>query len=308
LPLNGRGPLGSDARTQEDLLSEIRDLRTRLEETLGELRAVSKNRNHRARRHSEDEIRWAEERNSERARSEEMLRTEKVERQHAEKELGKTQEQLREVSFRLLLAEETERKRIAQEIHDGISQHWSTVKLRVEEILKNLDQHIATPLEDILPLIRVGLEESRRIQMHLRPALLDDLGILATITWFCREFQKAQPDIRIEAKINIQEDEVPTTVKTVVYRVMQEALNNISRHSNGSLVRITLEKTEGVTEFIIEDNGKGFDLNAVLALKGSERGLGLAGMKERTQLSGGTFLLESAEGVGTTIRASWPVS
>jgi signal transduction histidine kinase len=299
--------MGSDARTQEELLAEIRDLRTRLEETLGELRSISKNRNHQARRHSEDESRWARERDSERARAEEMVRTEKVERQHAEQELGKTQEQLREVSFRLLLAEETERKRIAQEIHDGISQHWSTVKLRVEEILKNLDQHIAAPLEDILPLIRVGLEESRRIQMHLRPALLDDLGILATIKWFCREFQKAHPGIRIETKINVQEDEVPTTVKTVVYRVMQEALNNISRHSKGSLVKITLERTEGTTEFIIQDNGQGFDLNAVLALKGFDRGLGLAGMKERTQLSGGTFRMESAEGGGTTIRASWPV-
>jgi len=300
--------VGSDARTQVELLSEIKDLRTRLEKTLGELHAISKNRNHQARKHSDDQIRWVNERDSERARAEEMLRSEKVERGHAEKELGKTQKQLREVSFRLLLAEETERKRIAQEIHDGISQHWSTVKLRVEEILKNLDQHIATPLEDILPLIRVGLEESRRIQMHLRPALLDDLGILATIKWFCREFQKAQPGIRVETRINIQEEEVPATVKTVVYRVMQEALNNISRHSNGNLVKITLERTEGTTEFIIQDNGRGFDLNAVLALKGSERGLGLAGMKERTQLSGGTFHLESAEGVGTTIRASWPVS
>ena len=299
--------MGSDSRTQEELLAEIRDLRTRLEETLGELHALSKNRNHQARRHSEDESRWARERDSERARAEEMLRIEKGERQHAEKELGKTQEQLREVSFRLLLAEETERKRIAQEIHDGISQHWSTVNLRVEEILKDLDQRIAAPLQDILPLIRVGMEESRRIQMHLRPALLDDLGILATIKWFCREFQKAQPGIRIETRINIQEEEVPTTVKTVVYRVMQEALNNISRHSNGSLVKISLEKTEGTTEFIIQDNGQGFDLNAVLALKGFERGLGLAGMKERTQLSGGTFRMKSGEGGGTTIRASWPV-
>jgi signal transduction histidine kinase len=123
--------------------------------------------------------------------AEEIVRIKKSEHNHAEKQLCETREQLRDVSFRLLLAEEKERKQIALEIHDGISQHWALVKLRVEGILKHLDEEIATPLRQIIPLIQVGLEESRRIQMNLRPALLDQLGILATISWLCREFQKA---------------------------------------------------------------------------------------------------------------------
>lgn len=97
-------------------------------------------------------------------------------------------------------------------------------------------------------------------------------------------------------------------VKTVIYRIMQEALNNISKHSKANLVNLTLQKEEDTIGFIIQDHGQGFHLNAVYSLKGSEKGLGLAGMKERTLLSGGSFAIESTQGIGTTIRASWPVS
>jgi len=300
--------LGKDAETREGLLAEIKDLRTRLAETEEALLAARKSRNNHVRKEAEDEIRWAKERNHERARADELLQFEKVEHRHSEEELGKTRDQLRDVSFRLLLAEETERKRIAQEIHDGIGQHWATVKLRVERILDQLSKEIATPLQDILPIIQVGLEETRRIQMNLRPALLDDLGILATITWFCREFQKAHPSIHVETKISVQEDDISRPVKTVIYRLLQEALNNISKHSKTALVNLSLQKSDGAIELIIQDHGQGFKLDAVLSLKSYEKGLGLSGMRERTRLSGGSFSIESTKGIGTTIQASWPIS
>jgi len=219
--------------------------------------------------------------------------------------LGKTREQLQDVSLKLIMAEERERKRISQEIHDGIGQHWATVKLRVERIINRLDEEIAVPLKDILPIIKVGMEETRRIQMNLRPALLDDLGVLATINWFCREFQNAQPAIRVETKIDIRENDIPNPVKTVIYRVLQEALHNISKHSKTALVNLSLQKKEGKLKFTIQDHGQGFDTDRVLSLMSYEKGLGLSGMKERTYLSGGSFSIESAKGIGTTIRASW---
>jgi len=299
--------LDNDAETREELLAEIKDLRARLADTEEALRTSDKKRNNHMRKHAEDEIAWGKERNHERARADELLQFEKMEHRHSEKELGKTREQLRDVSFKLLLAEETERKRIAQEIHDGIAQHWSMVKLRVERILDQLGKEIATPLKDILPIIQVGLEETRRIQMNLRPALLDDLGILATISWFCREFQKAHPAIHVETKIDVQEEDISNPVKTVIYRVLQEALNNISKHSKTALVTLTLQKTEGAIEIIIQDQGQGFELNAVLSQKSYEKGLGLSGMRERTHLSGGSFTIESTKGIGTTIQASWPL-
>jgi signal transduction histidine kinase len=299
--------LDKDAETREDLLAEIKDLRARLAETEEALRTTQKNRNNYLHQHAEDKIAWGKERNQERARADKILQFEKIEHRHSEEELGKTREQLRDVSFRLLLAEETERKRIAQEIHDGITQYWTTIKLRVEGILAQLSKEITAPLKDILPLIQVGLEETRRIQMNLRPALLDDLGVLATLNWFCREFQKAHPAIRVETKIEAQEDDISNPVKSVIYRVLQEALNNISKHSKTNLVNLSLQKKEAAIEFTIQDHGQGFDLNSVLSHKKYEKGLGLSGMKERIHLSGGSFEIQSIKGIGTTIRASWPL-
>jgi signal transduction histidine kinase len=299
--------LDKDAETREDLLAEIKDLRARLAETEEALRTTQKNRNNYLHKHAEDKIAWGKERNQERARADEILQFEKIEHRHSEEELGKTREQLRDVSFRLLLAEETERKRIAQEIHDGITQYLATIKLRVEGILAQLSKEITAPLKDIPPLIQVGLEETRRIQMNLRPALLDDLGVLATLNWFCREFQKAHPAIRVETKIEAQEDDISNPVKSVIYRVLQEALNNISKHSKTNLVNLSLQKKEAAIEFTIQDHGQGFDLNSVLSQKNYEKGLGLSGMKERIHLSGGSFEIQSIKGIGTTIRASWPL-
>jgi signal transduction histidine kinase len=269
---------------------------------------VRKNRNNQQQDYEENHIRWSQERNGERAKAEEILQAERTEHHRTEEELGQTKVQLKDVSFKLLLAEETERKRIAQEIHDGIGQHWSTVKLQLENILEKLGKEIATPLEDLFPVIQAGIEETRRIQMNLRPALLDDLGILATINWFVREFKKANPNIQFITKLNIQEDQITATIKTVIYRIAQEALNNIIKHSKAKVVNLGLEIKESKIEFVIQDNGQGFDLDATLGQKHPDSGLGLAGMIERAKLSGGVLLIKSAKESGTTIRASWPFS
>jgi signal transduction histidine kinase len=108
--------------------------------------------------------------------------------------------------------------------------------------------------------------------------------------------------------MDVQEDDISNPVKTVIYRVLQEALNNISKHSKTTLVNLTLQKKESAIKFVIQDHGQGFDLNEVFSHKNYEKGLGLSGMKERTHLSGGSFSIESTKGIGTTIRASWPVS
>jgi len=216
--------LDNAVKTRKKLLAEIKDLQARLAETEEALLAAQKSRNNHVSKHADEEIAWGKERNHERAGFDELLQFEKGEHRHSEEELGKTREQLRDVSIRLLLAEETERKRIAQEIHDGIAQHWAIVKTRVQNILDQLGKEIAKPLMDILPIIQVALEETRRIQMNLRPALLDDLGILATISWFSREFQKAHPAIHVETKIDVQEDDVSKPVKTVIYRLCRKPL------------------------------------------------------------------------------------
>ena len=270
------------------------------------MQGVRKDRNNQEHKYEENHVRWSKERNEERTKAEETLQAERVGRHHTEEELGETKAQLKDVSFKLLLAEETERKRIAQEIHDGIGQHWSTVKLQLETVLEQLGKEIATPLEDLLPVIQTGMEENRRIQMNLRPALLDDLGILATINWFVREFKRGNPGIQITMKLNIQEDQIPAPIKTVIYRITQEALHNIIKHSKAKVVNLGLEIRGSRIEFVIQDNGQGFDLEATINRKRTDSGLGLAGMMERAKLSGGVLHLESAKGSGTTIRVLWP--
>jgi signal transduction histidine kinase len=149
------------------------------------------------------------------------------------------------------------------------------------------------------------IEEARRIAMDLRPPILDDLGILATTNWFCREFRKTYSSINIEKTIEMEENDVPEFQKIVMFRVLQEALNNVAKHSKADLVLVRLRKKEGRTELTIRDNGAGFDPQSSNSTQYQDGGSGLAGMKERTTLSGGRFSVDTSD-AGTVIEASWP--
>ena len=230
-------------------------------------------------------------------------------RRKAEEALRQSDKELRILSNQLLSAEEKERKRIARELHDGIGQALSAIKFSVENALLEL-RKTSNPidlgsLESIIPLTQKTIEEVRRIVKDLRPSILDDLGILATIGWFCREFQDVYAGIRIETTIDVKEDEVPLYLKTMIYRIMQEALNNVAKHSQANYVHLQMRKTETGLELVIHDNGRGFNLDQAIALKTSHRGFGLASMRERAELSGASFEINSAAESGTTIRVDW---
>jgi len=220
----------------------------------------------------------------------------------------RTQE-LRHLSSKLLKTQEEERKRIAGELHDSIGASLGAIKFKIENAIEQMEEGIATPgsLKDLIPTVQQAIEESRRIMADLRPSMLDDLGILPTINWYCREFQKTYSHIHIEKQIDIEEDNVPASLKTVIYRILQEALNNVAKHSKADLTHLSLMKTESRIELIIQDNGQGFDVKNILSVESYRRGLGLGSMKERTELSGGSFSIESIKGKGTVIRASWPI-
>ncbi len=233
-----------------------------------------------------------------------------TERKRGLEALEDSERQLRFLSSELLKAQENERRRIAQELHDGIGQTLSAIKFGLEDALEALGPNIARSgsktLESIIPLVKAGIEDIRRICSALRPSTLDDLGLLATISWFCREFQAIYSGIQVEKQIDIEENEVPDILKTVIYRVLQEAFNNIAKHSKANLVRLYLKKAGGAIELFIEDNGRGFHLQDALSADIFKKGLGLASMKERTEHSGGSFSIESVRGSGTIVRASWP--
>jgi PAS domain S-box-containing protein len=232
-------------------------------------------------------------------------------RRRAEEALRKSDKELRVLSNQLLSAEEKERKRIARELHDGIGQALSAIKFSVENALLQL-RAVTYPidlssLEAVIPLAQKTIEEVRRIVKDLRPSILDDLGILATIRWFCREFQNVYAAIRIETTVGVQENDVPPTVKTTIYRIMQEALNNVAKHSQANFVHLQLKKNKSHLNLSIRDNGRGFNLDKVMALKTSRRGFGLASIRERAELSGATFSIDTVPGKGTTINIAWPI-
>jgi PAS domain S-box-containing protein len=230
---------------------------------------------------------------------------EAINRFKLEEEIRESENRLRALSSQLLTVQENERKRIARELHDGLGQVLTAIKFKVENALQQEaeDQNISQEksLETVIPMIRESIEEVRRIQMDLRPSTIDDLGILATIGWFTREFQKVYSHIQIEKQLDLQEAEVPNPLKIILYRITQEALNNIAKHSKADRVRLSLKKKEDGIELVVEDNGSGFDINNF------KKGFGISSMRERTELSGGAFEIRSTPQKGTVIRASWPV-
>jgi PAS domain S-box-containing protein len=235
-----------------------------------------------------------------------------TDRKQAEEALRTSEKQLRFLSTQLVTAQEDERKHIAQELHDSIGQILTTVKFGVEKTAYDVSQvsgesSVVTSLDSLVPIVQNGIEEIRRICSDLWPFILDDLGILATISWFFREYQKVCTDIRIDKHIDIEENDIPDNLKIVIYRILQEAVNNIAKHSNADYVRCSLGKKRGRIELTIEDNGKGFDTETIRYKDSSSRGFGLASMKKRTEMSGGLFSIESERGKGTTIRGSWRI-
>ncbi len=253
------------------------------------------------------------ERTAELAQSNEELTIEIAERLKMEQALQESKKQLRILASQILSAQENERKRIALEVHDVLGSSLSAIKFKAEEALGHLpkdgtlNRAISKPLETLIPLIKDTIEEARRIQADLRPPLLDDLGILATLSWFCRRFETIYSGIEVEQAITIREEEVPDHLKIVLFRITQEAMNNIGKHAKADSVYLGLRKVDGAIELCIKDNGEGFDPESLSSREISKKGLGLSSMKERIEFSGGSFSIDSVKGKGTVIRAVWPI-
>jgi PAS domain S-box-containing protein len=223
-------------------------------------------------------------------------------------ELLESREQLRYAASRLLNAQENERKRIAQEIHDGLCAQIAAIKFMLErKLAPETGEPFGDPseAEEIIRNVDRAMEDTRRIMANLRPSLLDDLGLVPTINWFCREFQKLNPEIAIEQRTEIEEDQIPEDLKVTIFRLLQESMSNVRKHSRADLVQISLYKEKSSIVFRVGDNGQGFDPREVPFRKEMGKEFGLRGMKERVELSGGRHELHSSPGQGVSIRAVW---
>ena len=237
------------------------------------------------------------------------------ERVRTEQALRDSREELRQLSSILVSIQEDERRRIALDLHDGLGQSLSLIKLAVENAAdlatERKHEAVLDALQQIVPRLKAALVDVRRVSTELRPSILDDLGILPTLKWFFRELEAVRGRMEIETALDIAEQDVPSPLKITLYRVLQEATSNILKHAAAGRMRVSLQRDAEALHLTIEDNGRGFDPPGVCAAcdgcgVGVCRGIGLVSMKERVTLSGGQYRLDSSPGAGTRIHAWWP--
>ena len=221
----------------------------------------------------------------------------------------KTEAALHNISYKILDSQENERKLVAQEIHDSISGDLAAIKIRLEEKLHKMkgdppDDTIT--LEKIISMIEDTIQETRRISARLRPSMLDDLGLFPTVDWFCREFEKQYPEIRVVRRLEVEEDDVAEQLKVVVYRILQEAMNNVAKHSEADRVHISLVKFGNELKLNVQDNGCGFDFEIISSNPNPMSGYGLSNMRDRAEICGGKLEIVSKPGAGTTIQLTLP--
>ncbi len=233
----------------------------------------------------------------ERAELESTLRQQRDELQHSF-------EQLRSLAARLQSVREEERAGVAREIHDELGQALTGIMLESDYLIRGLPGDAKEPLkraESILKLADQTIQSVRRIATELRPGILDDLGIVAAVEWAVKEFEARTGT---KCRLNLPEDDIGVDQEhaTALFRILQETLTNVIRHSNATEVTVRLAREDGTLTLEIQDNGKGISKEQL----SSSNSLGILGMRERAVILGGELTVSGAPGKGTTVRVRIP--
>ena len=218
------------------------------------------------------------------------------------------EEEIRVILAQIIEAKENERKRISRELHDEIGQALTAIKFNLDMIDKELPQNFSFArgrLVEAKSLSNQTLTAMRQLSMDLRPTMLDDLGLIPTLRWYIQNFS-SRLNIYSDFKAIGFEEKLPPQIETAFYRIIQEALNNIAKHSAANRIEIYLERSDSMISASIVDNGKGFDLHKVLHPESPERGFGIIGMQERVSLLEGHIDFQSRPGFGTHIHIEVP--
>ena len=155
--------------------------------------------------------------------------------------------------------------------------------------------------------VKAALLEIQLIAMDLRPAILDDIGLIATLTWFFREYRTLHPDLALLSEIGLEEAEVARSLRSHIFRIVQEALNNVIKHAHASEVLVRLWRTKRELHLEVADNGSGFEFRHDELALTDGYALGLSGMRDRAEITGGCFRIVSVPGKGTRICVVWPL-
>jgi signal transduction histidine kinase len=215
----------------------------------------------------------------------------------------RNQQELKELSARLVSAQEEERRAISRELHDEVGQSLSALLMEAGNAAARVPQSSADVrrhVESIKRLAEASVNVIRNMTLLLRPSMLDDFGLVPALEWQAREVSK-RTGLRVQVNAEDAADALPEEHKTCIYRVVQEALHNCARHSQARSVKVVVWQERSKILLSVEDDGLGFDAGRV-------RGLGLVGMEERVHHLGGEFNIHSRRGVGTSVAVELPLA
>jgi signal transduction histidine kinase len=219
-------------------------------------------------------------------------------------EVADARKQLKDLSARLVEAQECERRAVSRELHDEVGQALSAVLVELRNLSEEPPVHSQEPsrshLETIEGLVENSVRVVRNMALLLRPSMLDDLGLIPALRWQAREVSR-RTSMNVSVATELTSDDLPDEYKTCVYRVVQEALHNCSRHSQASTVRIRVQQELERLSLSIQDDGRGFDV-------AQTKGLGLIGIEERVASLGGKCEVHSQPGTGTILRVELPLT
>jgi PAS domain S-box-containing protein len=270
------------------------------------------------RKRAEEALKWAhdeleqkvKERTAELRQMVTQLQEEVAKRRQTEESLQESKERLRHLPSQLLAAQEVERGRLARELHDDVGQSLAVLKMQLRAIQRKAPPEsfeTRESLEHSLNFINEIVEKIRRLSRNLRPAILEGLQLGEALQNMFDDFATHYGVKDFLVNLDRVETLIPPETQLHIYRIFQEALNNIAKYAHPTKVMVNMEKKARGVSIRIEDDGEGFDPEEVMIRKAREKGMGLATMSERVTMLGGTFNIKSNKGQGTKITFSLPL-
>lgn len=226
-------------------------------------------------------------------------------RKMIERELLSSREEFRQLSNYLENIREEERVNISREIHDELGQQLTVLKMDISRLGKELpvNEKFEQDKSEILAFTNAVISTVRKISSSLRPSLLDDVGLVPAIEWYCKDFSK-RTGIQTNFQAGIQDLKLEEKIKTGLFRIFQESLTNIARHAGASQVQVSLDVKNQSILLLVQDNGRGFNQEEIAAKKT----LGILGIRERAVMMKGDYTISSAPGKGTTTTVLVPLA